>query len=354
MSGYIAELRRELVDAADRERRRSAPRRAFVRARRPVAAALAMLSLLIAVGVGIALLGREEPPPVAEPRIVATIQIGGQPLDAAPGAGAVWVSDATGRVLRVDPETRRLAAEAPAGDEAAAISASDSAVWVATRTGFDRYQVLRVDPRDNRVVGRSGRVEPYVSALEAASPGAVWAQLNKPGPLQRINPRTNRLEGDFSTRHATALASRSGVLWALGADGVLERRDAASGRLLGRQGGFARFPFGGDWSNAIATDADGAWVATGPDGKVAHVALDGEMLAELSLGANGPIAVAGRWLWVTIGDISLSNGQLVRVDRMTGEVTGRLRLGSRIPRALVAVGDDVWAVIGDGTVLVIR
>jgi hypothetical protein len=53
-------------------------------------------------------------------------------------------------------------------------------------------------------------------------------------------------------------------------------------------------------------------------------------------------------------DVTALKAELTELDAATGEVRGRLFLGTRMPRALVAVGDDIWAVIGDGTVLIIR
>jgi hypothetical protein len=35
-------------------------------------------------------------------------------------------------------------------------------------------------------------------------------------------------------------------------------------------------------------------------------------------------------------------------------VTGRLELGSRLPQQLLGVGDDLWAVLSDGTAIVVR
>ena len=84
------------------------------------------------------------------------------------------------------------------------------------------------------------------------------------------------------------------------------------------------------------------------------LAYFGELRGRLTIGANGPIALAGRSLWVTVDDGTGRNAGLLRLDRRTGRPTGSLRLGARVPAALVAVGADVWAVIGDGTALVVR
>jgi len=354
MSAYIAELRRELVDAAERERRRSAPRRALARSRRPLALGLASAAVVLAAVLGIAVLGRNAPEPVpAAPRIVATIRVGGQPLDGTIGAGSVWIADGTGRVLRVDPRSRRVVARIPAGSQVTAIAASGDAVWAVTsiRLNVHGHQVVGIDPTSDRVVTHVLPTAAFGRLLEVAG-GTVWVQsdMQAGGPLQRVDKRKDRIVGDFGRSWRSAIAGQGDVLWTLDVNGVLERRDAATGRLLARRPGFAA----GQAPTAIAPAGRGAWVATGEDGAVTRVTDDLKVRDRVELGARGPMAVTDGSLWVTTVDAKGINVELVRLDPGTGQVLGRLRLGARLPRALVAVGDEVWAVIGDGTVLVIR
>ena len=81
---------------------------------------------------------------------------------------------------------------------------------------------------------------------------------------------------------------------------------------------------------------------------------DGRVELTTELGANGPIALAGGSLWVTQNDASGRNAHIARVDPGSGRVTGRLPVGARLPQALVAVGDELWAVLSDGTALVVK
>ena len=71
--------------------------------------------------------------------------------------------------------------------------------------------------------------------------------------------------GDFGRSWRSVIAGQGDALWTLGVNGVLERRDAGSGRLLARRPGFAARPGAGARSLAVA---GGAWVATGEDGTV--------------------------------------------------------------------------------------
>jgi hypothetical protein len=355
MSGFVSELRRELVDAAERERRRSAPRRALARYGRPLATAVAAAAAFIAAALGIALLGREAPQPAVKPRIVQTIRVGGQPIDGVICAGSAWLADETGRLLRVDLRSRRLVSAKRLGREVSGVAASDDSVWAATAVGPitppHDYEILRVDPADSRVVARVRPLGEYRTGMEGAG-GTVWVNedVQAPRALQHIDTRTNRLVGAAGRGTKTALAVHGRSLWTMSTLGVLERRDARSGRLLGRLGGFA----GGQTATAIAPDAEGAWVATGDDGAVMRVTLDMQVGERIQIGARGPLALAGGSLWATVVAPDGIHTQLVRLDPRTGQVRGRLPLGARLPRTLLAVGDDVWAVIGDGTVLVVH
>ena len=303
MSDYIAELRRELVGAAERDRRRRAPRRALWRARRPLALGLAGAAALAALVLGIV---RELPTPApAGPRVVATIRLGGIPVGAATGAGRVWVSDDTGSVLVIDPKTRRRIATIATGNAATSIAASDDAVWVvaAGDQAEEDYRLLRIDPASHRVVARITSFGPFGASL-AATPHAAWVQTAKqdPGPVRRVDPATNRIGGAYGRRGLAAMAGRGERLWMLSLDGVLEWRDARTGRVLGALDGFAPNPPGGAWRSGIAPDGDGASVVSAEDGTVTRVSS------------------GGRYEWIvraSIREASLANPDTI-VSRLRG------------------------------------
>jgi len=312
---------------------------------------------LLAAGLGIALLGRDgEPTPATPaPRIVSTIRVGGQPQDGVLAAGSFWLADATGRVLRIDPGSHRVIATFKTDAEATALSATDAAVWVSTMRRSGIHTLTRIDPATDRIVASLESHRLFAHNL-AASPRALWVQLDKQPPvrLQRLDPRTNTLAGDYSRRWLSAMAVHEGILWTLSVDGVLERRDADTGRLLSRAGGFGAFPPGGPFENGIAPGPDGAWVVTGATGRLHRVSAAGKIERTIAMHAGGPIVQTAGSLWVMNDDTTARKAELTELDAATGAVRGRLFLGTRMPHSLVAVGDDVWAVIGDGTVLVMR
>jgi Sigma-70 region 2 len=111
---------------------------------------------------------------------------------------------------------------------------------------------------------------------------------------------------------------------------------------------------GGPYRNTLAAGVEGAYLATGENGSVTRLSSDGRVEWTVAVGANGPIAVAEHAVWVTAEDGTQRNAQLLRLDPADGHVTGRMRLRSRLPVGLVAVGDEVWAVLSDQTALVVR
>jgi YVTN family beta-propeller protein len=101
----------------------------------------------------------------------------GQPLQIAVGANGVWVLKFDGTLERIDPETRRVVARIPTGDELEVLSAAVGAgfVWITNRADSS---VSKIDPRTNRVVrtiplGRVGAVPCGV----AADAHAVWVTI---------------------------------------------------------------------------------------------------------------------------------------------------------------------------------
>jgi virginiamycin B lyase len=97
------------------------------------------------------------------------------------GAGGVWLAEPfTEEVVRVDPESRRVVANIPAG-AATTLAVAGDAVWVVSSLGL-----LRIDPARNQVVATASDPGLRRSLLIATGAGAVWtAALNS---VNRIDP----------------------------------------------------------------------------------------------------------------------------------------------------------------------
>ena len=269
MSDYIAELRRELVGAAERERRRRAPRRALRRARRPLALGLAGAAALAALVLGIV---RELPTPApAGPRVVATIRLGGIPVGAATGAGRVWVSDDTRQRARDRPQVpapHRHDRHRERGRRASRPPTMPSGWSLRATMREEDYRLLRIDPASHRVVARHRLLRPVRRVACGHAPcrlgadGQAGSRAGPPGRScdqpDRRRLRTARPGRDGRPRRAALdavrwTASSSGATRAPGGArrarrvraesprrGVAQRHRARRRRCVGSQRGGRR------------------------------------------------------------------------------------------------------------------
>ena len=157
------------------------------------------------------------------------------PTSVAVGAGAVWVTDGSARVLRIDPSTLRRTASIRTPGAAAGVAAGAGAVWAIAAPA----SVLRIDPRTNqvtdriRLVSRSGPDVPYPIAV-AAGGGFVWVLAGNTATVTKIDPQTAGVVGTTRVgvdRGPSALAAGADATWVANADGSLSRIDAATGEL---------------------------------------------------------------------------------------------------------------------------
>jgi virginiamycin B lyase len=175
----------------------------------------------------------------------ATAQIevghGGGPLVFA--AGGLWVGAwRDGQVVRVDPRSNRVVARFPAGGpNPAGLAVGAGTIWVAHP---DTDEVVRLDPGTGRVVARIrlGRlpfqVAPgdrrFLPSLVAVGAGAGWVATGR-GAVARVDLASNRVVAVITLlpERPAGIAVAGGSVWvAAGGDGVA-RIEAATNRLLG-------------------------------------------------------------------------------------------------------------------------
>jgi DNA-binding beta-propeller fold protein YncE len=94
------------------------------------------------------------------------------PTDVAVGAGAVWISETDGTVLRIQPRLGKIVASIHACGNALAIAYGEGAVWVACGDNT----VVRLDPATDRPAApiSVGRLPRGI----AAGAGSIWVTLN--------------------------------------------------------------------------------------------------------------------------------------------------------------------------------
>ena len=193
MSDYISELRRDLVEAAAREGSRGRAGR-VARPLRPqawsspaVAGALATVALLVAVVLTLTTLA--PPPQPADPKVIATIRLDGQPHDAVLAGGSLWIAEFEGRVLQLDPATRRVRAHIRVGGNPAAVAADGDVLWVMSNDSPDvsRSYLFKLDARSGKRLARVP-VKGYGGRVEAGAGGLWLVPDRRSGGLERIDP----------------------------------------------------------------------------------------------------------------------------------------------------------------------
>jgi tRNA A-37 threonylcarbamoyl transferase component Bud32 len=366
---------RELVDAArvllPETRRRMGRRRALV---------AAMLASLVAAALVAALLvtrddGRSATEPTVAPasgalqrvdpstnELAATIRLGGDPVDVAAGAGAVWLVD-SGRnsLVRVDADSTGITTQGAGTGTLAAVATSPAfPSYVGIAADGPLGAVLsRIAPGDSSTVettllqnlpGRPGDPIPgVVSAIGAiaATASSGWAadpaagtitRLSRQGQYPRIVVKTGGMPLD--------LASTRQELWVAqlntpgGKDGGSVLRLDDTGKVT------ATVPLSFAPS-AIAVGPEGVWVADPRGRRVWRVDLDGRRPRPVRLrGRPLDLAVGAGSVWVVTGE----QGKVERVDARTLEVIATTEIGAN-PTALAVGEGGVWVAVEGGTPL---
>jgi YVTN family beta-propeller protein len=276
----------------------------------------------------------------------ALSQRGGGPL--AVGAGAVWaMSDANGRLVRIDPARNAVVARIKV-DAPEAAAAGNGAVWL---TNPSENTVTRVDPATNAVAATIP-VGPQPEGI-AVAPGAVWV-ANAGGPsVSRIDPATNRVvatirvgpKSSGGAEHMNLTVSPHAVWAALPNGSSIARVDPATNRLVATaRVGFAPCGF-------LAADETGVWSTGGCGGDVvARVdARTNRITSHLAEPAPEGIDVAFGSVWVAAG----GSGNVDQLDPHSGRVVARLHIVG-LP---VRLGDgfgSVWVNDDFGRVLRVK
>jgi Protein kinase domain len=147
--------------------------------------------------------------------------------------GAVWLTNGSERLVRIEAGTGETAAP-PVGRRLNAVTAGGGAVWALSSRSAS---VLRVDPQDGGVTdtisiaGRSGADAPYPVAI-AASSRAVWVLNGNTATVTQIDPRTLGVVTTVPIgvdRVPTDIAASGNTAWVSNADGSIARIDAGAG-----------------------------------------------------------------------------------------------------------------------------
>jgi hypothetical protein len=246
-------------------------------------------------------------PPATVPPIVR-VDVPGTPARMAVGAGALWVAEPygdPGRVLRVNRATNRVVAKIPLERAPSDIAAGADAIWV-TGTDVRGGDVLyRIDASTDRVVATIALPGRFAGPL-ALGDESVWVVVTDRRrtllTLVRVDPATSAVASAVPVARrwvADELAIRDGAAWLLTRAGEVLRFDLGARRVVER----------GD-------------VPACPDVLVP--------VAKLT-----PLLAGRRHVWLG-GRDGRDRTVAYRLDRSTGRVDRKLRLGSAIYTGMTA------------------
>jgi hypothetical protein len=358
MSDFITGLRGDLVDAADRRRRRSplgrAARRVQSRVWRPraVSQALAIAAILIAVVVAARAL-RSTAPTAARLHVAAVIHVGGEPVNATFAGGSLWIGNTGGEVTRIASMSHRVTARIAAGGTISDIAGDSDGIWVLTPTTPGIAAILtRIDPRTGRV---AASIPAHVNSHVTLASGEVWS-VDVRGTAVRIDPASGSVIRRVPSAGPALLVANGATVWTLDTTGTLVEVDAPTARVRHRVrhvvGVVAEFhPLG---PVGLAADRNGAWVTSPDAGTVTRISA-GRILRPIHVGPGAStVASTDTALWVAYGDYPHARFRLARIDPNSGRIISTVSLGNHTPTALVPMGHDVWVIGGDGTILLVE
>jgi streptogramin lyase len=264
-------------------------------------------------------------------------------LGIASGAGAVWATDGTATLTRVDPTSQSVVASIPVPD--ADIVLSDAGdVWVVSSNGL----AYRIDPQTNTVAAKTHVATNATGA--AIGDGALWVAGRLASAITRVNITTGkvaRVPTPESPRYVTVGA---GAVWAASNDSpTIWRINPANNKVT------ATISLT-DTPHGIIATPTGVFVLGGTNNRIVRINPHTNKIAGFTpipktdgfIGYGGAIAAAAGSVWVT----TLTH--LLQLDPRSGHILAAVAVGthpSHDPVGLTAVSSGpagLWVADGDG------
>jgi ABC-type branched-subunit amino acid transport system substrate-binding protein/streptogramin lyase len=191
------------------------------------------------------------------------------------GLGAVWVTDGTTRLLKVDPQDGGLLETFDVGRLVEDVAVDAGSVWAVSGASS---RVIELDPRSGSIratipiAGRAGLSGPAPIAI-AAGEGAVWVLNGNTPSVTRIDPQLAAVTATIPLgvgSNPTAIAAGAGSVWvALTGDGALARVDPGDNTARS-------IPVGGAPSG-VTVGQGRVWVSVQPGFRAGLTAGGGEV-----------------------------------------------------------------------------
>jgi streptogramin lyase len=180
----------------------------------------------------------------------------------AAAGGAVWITNGSRSLIRVDARTGRVRS-LPVGRSVGAVAAGAGALWAVSPASAT---IVRIDPRTGRatdhvpIVARQGPDAPAPTAI-AATAGSVWVLNRNTATVTRIDPATLGIHSTVRLgveRVPVDIAAVGATAWVADRDGTLLRIDVSSttGKAIRIGGSLEHVAASrsGIWATTVALD----------------------------------------------------------------------------------------------------
>jgi len=292
--------------------------------------------------------------PLAE-RVIAVLEMPGDPDWLIPGFGSMWVKRDDGNVVRMDPATDDVVAIIDADVTnpglCQGIGADDTSIWACSGPN-----IVRIDPATNEVSDVVEAHKVYIQGRLVHESGRIWI-LNGADAELLVGVDTETLEiGPPIALDAPCadLAVGDGAIWAICPRASLVLRiDPATRTVTDRI----------DVPDAtqISVGADAAWVV-GSEG-IVRIDLGDKSLTTVAVatvvetGVWSNLDVVALWAGAASVWVRTRNPFLFRIDAATSRIVETITAPEHGPGDIVGLGGTLWAsdyTSGDGAVVHLR
>jgi hypothetical protein len=326
------------------------------------------LAAAIAVGVAVVASGcttSKEPPsststasaaPENGGAIVARIGLPGSPRSVAAGEGWVWAltRQPVPAVWRIDPTTNRVVGRPtrlPVDPWSIAVGAGS--VWV-TPNGADG-RLIRIDARTGQIIARIAARPIYFGSVVALGAGFVWTgnddeRYQHGATVSKLDPRTNRVVGrSLVVGSPQSIAFGHGAVWVADHAGWLVKIDPTTFTVVARH----RLDFG---PHGIVVSDAGVYVADAHGSRLLEADPTTAAVRRVVRLPVAPIypAVGAGSIWsgsaAVWQDEATRDDRVVRIDPRTLAITETFHLGGNVSAVAFGFG-SLWATLQTGQVV---
>jgi streptogramin lyase len=268
-------------------------------------------------------------------------------LGVASGDGAVWATDGTATLTRLDPSSHRVVASIPVRD-ADLVAAAGGSVWVVGSNSI----AYRIDPYANKIVSRT-RVSRDPTGI-ALSGGVLWVAGRNAQSISRVSATTGKSMPNVPTPESPRyVAAGAGAVWAASNDSPTIWRINLSKKKV-----VATIPLT-DTANGLVATRDSVFVLGATNDRIIRIDPRTNRVAGYTripkrdgfIGGGGAIAADATSVWVT----TLTS--LLQLNPHTGHIVASVAVGihpSPDYVGLTAVSSGpagLWVGDGDGSAI---